>query len=52
VPDVGEVLHSDWFRGGIKRERLGFLTGFASEFPAPQTTKPTPAKRQKRHLSH
>ncbi len=50
-PSVAEVLRGDWFRGGIKRERLPFLE------PADLAAGGVPAKRegsagtrQKRHI--
>jgi radical SAM superfamily enzyme YgiQ (UPF0313 family) len=48
---VAEVLQADWFRGGIKRERLAFLTGLVGESAPVQTPKPVTAKRQQRHLT-
>jgi len=47
---VAEVLRGDWFRGGIKRERLPFLeTGDAVE-DTPKHRTANVASRQKRHV--
>jgi radical SAM superfamily enzyme YgiQ (UPF0313 family) len=48
---VAQALHSDWFKGGIKRERLAFLENLAAGVPSPQSPKTAAAKRQKRHLA-
>jgi radical SAM superfamily enzyme YgiQ (UPF0313 family) len=50
--DAATVLHRDWFRDGIKRERLAFL----EDSPTDQTStvhrpQKSAAKRQNRHLS-
>jgi radical SAM superfamily enzyme YgiQ (UPF0313 family) len=47
---IAEVLTADWFRDGIKRERLAFLERAGKEQPQSENHKPTGAKRQKRHL--
>jgi hypothetical protein len=50
VENVAEILKRDWFRGGIKRERLPFLEeGTAAEIKREQTAQ-SAAKRQQRHL--
>ena len=48
---VAEILHKDWFRGGIKRERLAFLEDAAEAIPSAPNAKTAPAKRQQRHLA-
>jgi hypothetical protein len=48
---VAGVLQSDWFRGGIKRERLAFLEDAAEGIPSAPNTKTAAAIRQKRHLA-
>ena len=48
---VARVLHNDWFRGGIKRERLAFLEDAAEAIPSAPDAKTAPAKRQQRHLA-
>ena len=47
---VAETLHGDWFRGGIKRERLGFLNEVTGTSLSPQSPKTVAARRQQRHL--
>ncbi len=48
---IAEVLARDWFRGGIKRERLAFLEGAlpAVSEALPRDGLPKTAKRQQRH---
>jgi hypothetical protein len=48
--DIAEVLKGDWFRGGIKRERLAFLEEAAAPVPALVGSAGGP-KRQRRHLA-
>ena len=48
--DIAEVLKGDWFRGGIKRERLAFLEEAAEPVPASVGSAGGP-KRQRRHLA-
>jgi len=48
--DIAEVLKGDWFRGGIKRERLAFLEEAAAPVPASVGSAGGP-KRQRRHLA-
>ena len=47
--DVAEILKGDWFRGGIKRERLAFLQESAKPALA-SVGGAAGAKRQRRHL--
>lgn len=48
--EIAEVLRGDWFRGGIKRERLAFLEHAAA--PVPELMQGRGAsKRQRRHLA-
>lgn len=48
--DIAEVLKGDWFRGGIKRERLAFLEETAPPVAA-LGGGAGGAKRQRRHLA-
>lgn len=48
--DIAEVLKGDWFRGGIKRERLAFLEEAAAPVSASVGGAGGP-KRQRRHLA-
>ena len=48
--DIAEVLKGDWFRGGIKRERLAFLEEAAAPVTASVGSAGGP-KRQRRHLA-
>ncbi|RFC43346.1 MAG: UPF0313 family [Verrucomicrobia bacterium] len=47
---VADTLRADWFRGGIKRERLPFLEDAALESPKAGAGNQRVAKRQQRHL--
>ncbi len=47
---VAEVLRSDWFRGGIKREHLPFLEAAPATGGAGERQKTKTARRQSRHL--
>jgi radical SAM superfamily enzyme YgiQ (UPF0313 family) len=51
-PGATEALRADWFRGGIKRERLPFLEaeGQACMAPSVGGSPGNAAKRQRRHL--
>jgi radical SAM superfamily enzyme YgiQ (UPF0313 family) len=48
---VAEALHADWFRGGVKRERLAFLEGLTGDLPDRPSTKTGAPRRQQRHLA-
>jgi hypothetical protein len=48
--EIAEVLRGDWFRGGIKRERLAFLEDAAVSATAPAQGRGA-ARRQRRHLA-
>ena len=50
VLQAAEILKRDWFRGGIKRERLPFLEEIIPEDKKRGTDVPRAAKRQQRHL--
>jgi hypothetical protein len=50
IPDAAEILKRDWFRGGIKRERLSFLEEAVPAEVKSQGASPRVAKRQQRHL--
>jgi radical SAM superfamily enzyme YgiQ (UPF0313 family) len=48
--EIAEVLRGDWFRGGIKRERLAFLEDGALLGTGPVQGRGA-ARRQRRHLA-
>lgn len=50
VLHAAEILKRDWFRGGIKRERLPFLEETIPEDKKRGAEVPRAAKRQQRHL--
>lgn len=51
LSNVADVLRRDWFRGGIKRERLPFLEETGGLESKRDNSKPRAAKRQQRHLA-
>jgi hypothetical protein len=48
--NAADVLRKDWFRGGIKRERLSFLEDAAVPLPKTGVLPQRAAKRQQRHI--
>jgi hypothetical protein len=48
--EIAEVLKGDWFRGGIKRERLAFLEDAAAPVQGLMQGRGA-SKRQRRHLA-